>query len=233
MWVCHGTGYFETLIFPIPAVSTVHQRVLTVCFSCSSIKQIPSKYFLCLCAFHHRKTWTCWAGILSGRIQCWLYKGKGDRSQADHPVSLTVVSSWSDAHISVLCQMCVLQDGRVVLGGPGSFYWQGEVMGTSHTWVFWRGYWVFFFRSEEDEKTSWWEGRTTQWSYFNVFVTMSKFTQTLSLNHDGETDTIYIKKTSNQHKQRLLISSWFRPRVSSRFQQCFNSSPLWDYQRLI
>lgn len=91
----------------------------------------------------------------------------------------------------------------------------------------------FFFRSEEDEKTSWWEGRTTQWSYFNVFVTMSKFTQTLSLNHDGETDTIYIKKTSNQHKQRLLISSWFRPRVSSRFQQCFNSSPLWDYQRLI
>lgn len=145
MWVCHGTGYFETLIFPIPAVSTVHQRVLTVCFSCSSIKQIPSKYFLCLCAFHHRKTWTCWAGILSGRIQCWLYKGKGDRSQADHPVSLTVVSSWSDAHISVLCQMCVLQDGRVVLGGPGSFYWQGEVMGTSHTWVFWRGYWGFFF----------------------------------------------------------------------------------------
>lgn len=32
MWVCHGTGYFETLIFPIPAVSTVHQRVLNISF---------------------------------------------------------------------------------------------------------------------------------------------------------------------------------------------------------
>uniref|UniRef100_A0A8D3BZ69 Integrin alpha-2 domain-containing protein n=1 Tax=Scophthalmus maximus TaxID=52904 RepID=A0A8D3BZ69_SCOMX len=25
--------------------------------------------------------------------------------------------------------LCVLQDGRVVLGGPGSFYWQGELIG--------------------------------------------------------------------------------------------------------
>lgn len=26
----------------------------------------------------------------------------------------------------MLCYCCVLQEGKVVLGGPGSFYWQGE-----------------------------------------------------------------------------------------------------------
>lgn len=26
----------------------------------------------------------------------------------------------------VLCYCCVSQEGKVVLGGPGSFYWQGK-----------------------------------------------------------------------------------------------------------
>lgn len=34
-----------------------------------------------------------------------------------------------DAMIPLLCYCCLLQDGRVVLGGPGSFYWQGKLSG--------------------------------------------------------------------------------------------------------
>jgi len=35
-----------------------------------------------------------------------------------------------DTDVSALATVvCALQDGRVVLGGPGSFYWQGELTG--------------------------------------------------------------------------------------------------------
>lgn len=32
----------------------------------------------------------------------------------------------------MLCYCCVSQEGKVVLGGPGSFYWQGERTETVH-----------------------------------------------------------------------------------------------------
>lgn len=67
-----------------------------------------------------RDQW-CWrAGLLPGRIQCRLHHG-------NHLTTFDAIV-WG---VSFFCfhalnyQSFLSQDGKVVLGGPGSFYWQG------------------------------------------------------------------------------------------------------------
>lgn len=55
-----------------------------------------------------------------------------DQSSGDYTVCTKHAQFiWNWWHTDSSAQLCVcfFQDGRVVLGGPGSFYWQGELRG--------------------------------------------------------------------------------------------------------
>lgn len=99
--------------------------------------------FPMFCAVHCRKAWTCWTGLLSGGIQCRLHQGKINicrsflsnhtvtvfqwRFHCVHQINRVCLKDMVTRRLLSSGYCCVLQDGRVVLGGPGSFYWQGEL----------------------------------------------------------------------------------------------------------